>query len=408
MPNFRSISRLSILLAVVAASPAFAAPKPGDARPAGAGFIAERGGLPNTFRRLLAGEKTVVAFLGGSITHGSGASVPENCYREKFTRYLKEQFPKADVTGVHAAVGGTGSWLGAFRLKDDALDKGADLVLVEFAVNDGDDAEPRVLASMEGIVRQVRAARPEAEVLFVYTLAAQHLDAYRANRLPERVQWHEKVAAAYNIPSVNMAQYAAAQIIAGKLTLEQFTPDGAHPTDRGYALYEEALEQFMAKGRAAAEKKPAAKAATYRLPKPMTPCPLERGLLVPVDRAKADANWKAGAPSACWKFGTVLASDVPGATVTLTFKGDCAGIYQDLGPDTGDFDVSVDGKPWAPVKNFDDFAKTMYRIHGRTLAEGLDPKRPHEVKLRVAAATPSGSKGRMIRFGWFLVDGEKP
>ena len=44
---------------------------------------------------------------------GSGASKPnETSYRALTTRWFREQFPKAELVEINAAIGGTGSDLG--------------------------------------------------------------------------------------------------------------------------------------------------------------------------------------------------------------------------------------------------------------------------------------------------------
>ena len=58
-------------------------------------------------------------------------------------------------------------------------------------------------------------------------------DVFKKGALPDRIQWHEKIAAHYNIPSVNMSQYAAQKILANELSIDDFAKDGVHPTDAG-------------------------------------------------------------------------------------------------------------------------------------------------------------------------------
>ena len=219
-------------------------------------YIHERGGCPNAFRKFAESQKsavfTKITFFGGSITAGAGASTPENCYRELTMRQLRQDYPGAVLAENNSAIGGTGSWLGAFRTSGDALYGGAALVFVEFAVNDGGEPEQQVYASMEGIVRQIFARDSSTDVVFLYTLAKNHMNAYKQGKLPDRVAWHEKIAAHYGIPSVNMGQYAAEKILKGELTFDEFAKDGVHPTDRGYALYLEALRPFLARCKAAA------------------------------------------------------------------------------------------------------------------------------------------------------------
>jgi lysophospholipase L1-like esterase len=339
-------------LALFSASPQAALPDP----------VQPRGGLPNFFRKMAAaarGEKNEkgealvprIVYFGGSITAGAGSSRPDLCYRSLLTRHLKEIYPKVPLLESNAALGGTGSWLGAFRLRQDIHDHWlpTDLVVVEFAVNDGDSPEPRVLGSMEGIVRQLRARHTPTDILFVYTLVKGHLDAFKNGKLPDRMQWHEKVAAHYTIPSVNMAQAAAAKILAGELTMEEFAKDGVHPTDRGYALYLEALKPFIARCKAAAET-PAAP-VKHPMPDKLTPRSMDGAKMVPYEAFPMEGAWKAGQDSPVDKFLHVLAGDSSGAMITLKFKGDSAGYYDVIGPDTGDLEVSVDGADWKPMRN---------------------------------------------------------
>ena len=80
-----------------------------------------RGGLPNFFAKLRAGGEVRIAYLGGSITAQEG-------WRPKTLNWFQEQFPLAKVSQINAAIGGTGSDLGVFRLKQDVLDQRPDLL----------------------------------------------------------------------------------------------------------------------------------------------------------------------------------------------------------------------------------------------------------------------------------------
>jgi lysophospholipase L1-like esterase len=368
--------------------------------------VVMRKGLANTFTKLSHGQKVVVAYFGGSITAGAGASDESHCYRRLLTSYLRQQFGEDKVQEVNAAIGGTGSWLGAFRLRKDVLEAKPDLVIVEYAVNDGGSPEKQVYASMEGIVRQVRKANPKTDLLFVYTLVKGHMPDFEAGRLPDRMRWHEAVAAHYGIPSVNLAAYAAAKILSGALSFDDFAKDGVHPTDRGYGLYLEALRPFVERCRLDTLTSSQTTAKPHPMPKPFGPGPMELARLVPPEQAAFDPSWQTGQRSPCGYFPSVVASDKPGATVTLRFRGDGVGLFDALGPDTGDLEVSIDGGAWQLLGNFDQYAKDYYRAHDRALVEGLDPKKAHELRLRVAPGIPKDSKGRFTRIGYFLVNGE--
>ncbi len=365
-----------------------------------------RDGLPNFARKVAekGTEPVRISYFGGSITAGAGSSKPEYCYRELLTQWLKKENPGSTLQPYNAAIGGTGSWLGAFRCWADVGYQRPDLVIVEFAVNDGGTPEDQVIASMEGIVRQLRTRTPsKPDILFVYTLVKDHLEDLKAGKLPPTMLYHEKVAAHYGIPSVVMAKHAADQIFAGKLTMEQFAKDNVHPTDAGYALYLEALKPFFTEVKAA----PLAKeAVAAKVPAPLSPRPMENARLVPYDWAEMDDGWLGWQLSSTDRLPHVAVSDRAGATITLKFKGSQIGIYDIIGPDTGNVEYSLDGSEWKLKVNFDRHCINYARPHATALVRDLDPKAEHVLKLRIAAEAPKDSKGRYTRLGWFLVDGE--
>ena len=94
-----------------------------------------RRGLISLKKRLEVDRECHVAFLGGSITQntrGHTAMVPA---------WLRKAFPDAEVTVTNAGLGSTCSTSGAFRLKPHIFGKEkVDLLVVEFAVNDDQDA----------------------------------------------------------------------------------------------------------------------------------------------------------------------------------------------------------------------------------------------------------------------------
>ena len=77
-------------------------------------------------------------------------------------------YPEVKWSEIYAAIGGTGSDLGVYRVQQDALRHKPDLLFVEFAVNDGSADPVKIQKSMEGIVRQAWTSNPEMDILFVY------------------------------------------------------------------------------------------------------------------------------------------------------------------------------------------------------------------------------------------------
>src|SRR5580698_2591892 len=158
--RFRIVSALLCLLALVPATRAENA----DFPLAPAEEVHARGGLPNFFARAEHPDGEIkVAYLGGSITAQAG-------YRVKSLAHFRTMFPPAKFSEINAAIGGTGSDLGVFRVQQDVLDQHPDLLFVEFAVNDGGAAPEQIFRCMEGIVRQTWKAAPKCDICFVYTV----------------------------------------------------------------------------------------------------------------------------------------------------------------------------------------------------------------------------------------------
>ena len=89
-----------------------------------------RAGLPNFLAKAnTPGAAVKIGYLGGSIT-------AQNGWRPKTLAHFQKTWPQAKFSEINAAIGGTGSDLGVFRLKQDVLDHQPDLLFVEFAVND--------------------------------------------------------------------------------------------------------------------------------------------------------------------------------------------------------------------------------------------------------------------------------
>src|SRR6266446_519504 len=118
--------------------------------------------LGRVFDKLKANQAVTIAYFGGSITAAPG-------YRVKTFQWFKDMYPQAALKEVNAALGGTGSDLGAFRCARDVIAHKPDLVFVEFNINDGSPTNAFRKATMEGIVRQLWASASRPEIVFLYT-----------------------------------------------------------------------------------------------------------------------------------------------------------------------------------------------------------------------------------------------
>ncbi len=112
-------------------------------------------------RRARAGERLNVVFFGASLTWGANASDPQQTsYRANVARRFEAAYPAAHFKFWDAAIGGTGSQLGAFRLQRDVLRHHPDLVFLDFSANDDiTSADTETLASYESLVRRIVTRR---------------------------------------------------------------------------------------------------------------------------------------------------------------------------------------------------------------------------------------------------------
>ena len=362
-----------------------------------------RGGLPNFAAKANAGEPVTVVYFGGSITEQNG-------WRLQSADLLKRLLPKAQIKTVNAAIGGTGSDLGAFRLNYDVLRHKPDLVFVEFAVNDHGARAERIRNAIEGIVRQIRKAYPECDICFVYTITTANLKSYQAGKLPPSAAVMEEIAEYYRIPTVNISYEVAQLEKEGKLIMAGtpggmtrvsgdelntnsdlpknaegkivFSGDGVHPyPDTGHRIYTamlaRALPVLLKTGTAGAAK----------LPAPMLATNWENTTSVSLDApgiklsgpakqlpgTNSIARSFAGRMPKIWKL-------EPGSTIEFKFRGTKAMLYDLYGPDTPYYEVEIDGKA-REMRRFDGYC-TYHRLALCGLADKL-PDAVHTVKITV-------------------------
>lgn len=185
-------------------------------------------------------EPLTVVFFGGSLTFGANASNPETTsYRGRMMRWLREKYPLTPFHFHDAAIGGTGSQLGMFRLERDVLFHEPDLVFLDFTVNDGsEETDPQSLASYERIVRELLVK--DVAVMPVIMLFKWHAE--NPDITPPRHAAHLKLAEAYGLPAADVCSHVQGKVAAGAETSQIWNMgDGAHPGDEGYAMFSEAV-----------------------------------------------------------------------------------------------------------------------------------------------------------------------
>jgi lysophospholipase L1-like esterase len=354
--------------------------------------IRPREGIGQVMAKIRAGKEVTVAYLGGSITAANG-------WRPKTTAWLQKTFPNARFKEIHAAIGGTGSDLGVYRVGRDVLQHNPDLLFVEFAVNDGGALPENIWRSMEGIVRQTWRKDPQTDIVFTYTIHEGMINDLKRGFCPRSASAMELLADHYGIPSVNFAVPVVELLQQDKLVFKAdkqpeggrlwFAADGCHPRDEGHEIYLKLLAQaieHMQNSRPVDHGK--------KLAKTFVADNWEAAKMVPLEAKMLSGDWKP-LPAADSKqkgfgprMGQIWSAGQPGSKLTFKFKGSAAKLYDLLGPDGGQVVITVDGKRQTkPVPRFDSYC-VYHRIASLMLITGADPNQVHEVCVEIHPEQP--------------------
>lgn len=363
----------------------------------GVAFAAETNpALPRTYDKLVNQKKLTIAYLGASVMAGAGASAPEKTsWRALVTQALQAQYPDARIEAVNTSVGGLGADYANFHLRYDTLPKKPDLIFTDAYCN-GPYGEDLVRCN-EGLIRQIRKALPDAEIVFtyIYTQAGGGVERYyKKGETPKQfVQLHE-LCQHYGLADIDLGKvmYDALQ----KKPAARLLADAVHPSDAGHKLYADALVQFLkehiVKGDSVA---PA-------LPAPFKPNPMENPTILDAEAAmKLGTGWKVQAEPANFVPATMTMADpAKGAELSVTFTGTQVGLYWLESFEGGQIEWSVDGQPAQKMASANDFLvkhHTMLMTFHRCRVS--IPYGEHKLTIRALPEKPAGTLGNVIRIG---------
>ena len=188
--------------------------------------------------RARAGDRLTVVFHGASLTWGANATDQNYfSYRARIAARLTEKYPLARFTFHDAAIGGTGSQLGVFRLDRDVLARKPDLVFVDFTANDDiNSSDPEPLASYESIIRRLvtEAQVPVVQVLFPFKW---NIDRALLEKMKRR-DAHTAISTAYGTGLGDAVLRVIETVEQGGTTVDKlWDTDGVHPGNAGYDLF---------------------------------------------------------------------------------------------------------------------------------------------------------------------------
>ena len=361
-----------------------------------------RGSLQNSLHKFEEEKKGTVAFIGGSITQMNG-------YRPILAEWLEERFPKTKFTFINAGISSTCSTSGAFRLRSHVLEKDVDLLFVEFAVNDDQDAAhtlENAVRGMEGIIRQARTHSPDMDIIGTHFVNLGMLDLIKQGKNPVSVEAHNKVHEHYEIPTNYVARELADQIKAETFTWQEY--GGVHPKKPGNTL---AAQGAIAIMKEAWSKETVNKVSPHPLPEKV----LDKGsyihghFLSGCSVSLNDGfiwhvpNWKSipGGFRSTFAGMKLFCAEKPGAKTVIKFSGNTLAAYVLAGPDAGILEVEVDGKSHGKVDIHHHYSRGLHYPRTVILATDL-PEGEHTATLKISKDKNTASKGtavRVLQFG---------
>lgn len=197
--------------------------------------------LAAVMKKAAQGKKVTIAAIGGSITQGTvsagtGDSEVEEkkSYTEYFFSWWQETFPDTELETINAGIGATDSYLGVHRVRRDVLEAEPDLVLVEFAVNDGNTQFYK--KSYDNLIRTILKAE-NAPAVLLFFMAQTNGESAQENQ--------SIVGFSYSLPMVSYRNVIKEMTETGKYSEKELSGDGVHPSALGHAIAGEILWKYL-------------------------------------------------------------------------------------------------------------------------------------------------------------------
>ena len=290
------------------------------------------------FRRAESGCELTLGVLGGSITRGAACPEPEKRYHGVLLDWLRSQFPRSRFSLVNAGIGATDSVYGSFRAQRDLLSHKPDLVVLEYAVNDTDQAQ--WAQSYEGCIRQILADGCPLLLLFM-----THNHQRNCQRFQTVLGRH------YGLPMVSWHDAVMPELMRGSLAWENLSPDAVHPNPAAHSLAGKLLCSLMEKIRTQADE------PESPIPEPLISKEFQYTFLLEKDsfRPETQEGWEetpGEEPQKYWFRRRWFASR-PGSRMTFSFVGASLWIsYLGIQGPAGRISVRVDDCPPVLVDSY--------------------------------------------------------
>lgn len=201
--------------------------------------------LPETRRKLRAGDPVRIVTFGDSITAGGDASTPDMIFWARWADALRKKYPRASIEAINGATGGDTTAQGLQRLQAKVLDQQPDLVLIGFGMNDHNRpgfgvALPAFADNLRQMINRIRV-NTKAEIVLFSAFPPNPQWRYGSHNMEAYAVATEAVAREKQCAFADVYQRWQ-QLATRKAPEDMLANDINHPNDFGHNLYFEALQ----------------------------------------------------------------------------------------------------------------------------------------------------------------------
>ncbi|MGG1554687.1 SGNH/GDSL hydrolase family protein [Paenibacillus ferrarius] len=342
-------------------------------------------------RQALASGTVRLGFIGGSITDAR----PRYNWPEPVIVWLTEAYPHVRLYVENAAIGATGSELAVFRAERDLIDRGCDIVFIDYAVNDHEEPKEQRMRTREGLLRKL-LQDGSRDVVWVHTFCQSFYRAMAEGGVPESITELEALAEHYQTGSVWMGLHAMDEVRRGQLRWEEWLPDGLHPTERGSLSYAQSVIAFL-QAELSEEQPLTATDERHELPEPLNPRHWGEAHSLALSDIQVEGPWVTRRwPHVEW-IDQVLETAAIGARLSFHFVGRGLSLGFDFGKYASEFRYRLDHGDWVTVsRSRPDWCPDdgWYRMYG--IADDL-PAGTHHFELEVIHGDTKECRGTNCR-----------
>lgn len=203
----------------------------GISRPGSLARLAEK------FEKAAYGGTLNIAYIGGSIAAGEGASSYETSYAALTTAWFKETFPTATINEINIGAKNCDSYVAAHRIADEVLPSNPDIIIIDTAAEDNGAVSRE---GFESMVRVFLSAASNPAVIPLVTTNSTYQD-----------DGDSQAAVAFKIdlPVINYASVLESNITNGTWAWTDIATaeETLNPADNGHAFIAYLLTTYFSR-----------------------------------------------------------------------------------------------------------------------------------------------------------------